>query len=237
MKGARYKKRGWFGESYRHYLAAKRIKTSKTKCKPKLKHGIDLDSQFNSKELKMGVKVEKEHTDDATIAKQIAKAHLAEFPDYYTRLQRMEDEAKAKVAKVAIKVEKPTDGSIYPVSPDEVKKIIDNQDPAHIKGLKAIEFSNPKGEQKGAWAQYIRSRNTIKVFSQPQHSKCDIDGLPPENVNTHMKEYVIPHEIGHHRALFVNKITDRELPVAEARADAHVIGLDPKDGAIHALVR
>jgi len=41
-------------------------------------------------ELKAGVEVEKEHTDDPMLAKKIALDHLAELPDYYTRLRRME---------------------------------------------------------------------------------------------------------------------------------------------------
>jgi len=47
-------------------------------------------------EVKMGIDVEMEHTDNKKIAKRIALDHLAEFPDYYTRLLKMEDEAKAQ---------------------------------------------------------------------------------------------------------------------------------------------
>ena len=32
--------------------------------------------------------------DDPTVTAKIALAHLNEFPDYYTRLERMEEEAK-----------------------------------------------------------------------------------------------------------------------------------------------
>lgn len=51
-------------------------------------------TKFDSEQVKMGLEVEKEHTDTPAIAQQIAKDHLAEFPDYYTRLKKMEDEAK-----------------------------------------------------------------------------------------------------------------------------------------------
>lgn len=64
------------------------------RCKVKLKHGMEPDSKFNKKQLKMGIKVETEHTNDKSIAKQIAKAHLNEFPTYYTYLNRMEKQAK-----------------------------------------------------------------------------------------------------------------------------------------------
>jgi DNA polymerase III epsilon subunit-like protein len=48
------------------------------------------------KQLEMGIKVEYEHTKDKDIAERIALDHLAEIPDYYTRLKKMEDEALKK---------------------------------------------------------------------------------------------------------------------------------------------
>ena len=44
-------------------------------------------------ELEMGIEVEYEHTTNKDIAKRIALDHLAEIPDYYTRLKKMEEEA------------------------------------------------------------------------------------------------------------------------------------------------
>lgn len=48
----------------------------------------------NDEELKKGIKVEMEHTTDKAIAEKIARDHLAEIPDYYTRLAAMEKQAK-----------------------------------------------------------------------------------------------------------------------------------------------
>ena len=59
------------------------------------KHKGAPDEKYDSKELAMGIDVEKEHTDNPAIAKEIAKDHLAEIPDYYTRLKKMEEEGKA----------------------------------------------------------------------------------------------------------------------------------------------
>ena len=47
------------------------------------------DSCFNPFELQMGAKHELEHTQDKDVAKQIAKEHLIEHPDYYSRLKKM----------------------------------------------------------------------------------------------------------------------------------------------------
>lgn len=55
------------------------------------KHGYSITKLEN--ELKKGIKVEQEHTDNAEMAKEIALDHLAELPDYYTRLDDMESEA------------------------------------------------------------------------------------------------------------------------------------------------
>lgn len=51
------------------------------------------DANFDSEELALGVKVEQEHTDNKDLAKEIAKDHLAEMPDYYTKLIEMEKKA------------------------------------------------------------------------------------------------------------------------------------------------
>ena len=67
--------------------------------------GIEWDSApFDVDQFRMGMDVELEHglhdlltnvTDsDPVVTGKIALAHLNEFPDYYTRLERMEEEAK-----------------------------------------------------------------------------------------------------------------------------------------------
>lgn len=59
------------------------------------KHNNVSSKKFDEKQLRMGIDVEKEHTDVPEVAKAIAKDHLSEIPDYYTRLLRMESEAGA----------------------------------------------------------------------------------------------------------------------------------------------
>jgi len=67
--------------------------------------GIDWASApFDVEQFRMGMDVELEHgladlvtnvtDDDPTFTGKIALAHLNEFPDYYTRLEKMEEEAK-----------------------------------------------------------------------------------------------------------------------------------------------
>jgi hypothetical protein len=67
--------------------------------------GIDWSTApFDVEQFRMGMVVELEHGlhdlstnvtgDDELVTGKIALAHLNEFPDYYTRLERMEEEAK-----------------------------------------------------------------------------------------------------------------------------------------------
>jgi hypothetical protein len=70
--------------------------------------GIDWTSApFDVEQFRMGMDVELEHglhdlgtnvtDDDPVVTGKIALAHLNEFPDYYTRLAKMEAEAEATV--------------------------------------------------------------------------------------------------------------------------------------------
>lgn len=68
------------------------------------KLNIDFDKEkFNIEQFRMGLDVELEHgtknmetnvtNDDPIMTAKIALAHLREFPDYYNRLKKMEEEA------------------------------------------------------------------------------------------------------------------------------------------------
>jgi hypothetical protein len=69
--------------------------------------GVDWASApFDLEQFRMGMDVELEHgtrdprtnvtDDDLIMTAKIARAHLNEFPDYYTRLAKMEAEAEAE---------------------------------------------------------------------------------------------------------------------------------------------
>ena len=63
-------------------------------------------SKFDVEQYRMGLDVELEHglvdphtnvtNDDPVMTGKIALAHLNEFPDYYTRLEKMEREAEGR---------------------------------------------------------------------------------------------------------------------------------------------
>jgi hypothetical protein len=50
-------------------------------------------ADFPDKALKKGIAVEREHTKDPSVAKEIAMDHLKEDPKYYTKLEKMEKSA------------------------------------------------------------------------------------------------------------------------------------------------
>ncbi len=69
--------------------------------------GIDWStSEFDVEQFRVGLHVELEHGthdpitdvthDDPIVTGKIALAHLNEFPDYYVRLEKMEQEAEAE---------------------------------------------------------------------------------------------------------------------------------------------
>jgi len=59
-------------------------------CPMKLKHADVPDSEFDPEQLRIGMAVETEHSDNPACAEAIAKAHLLESADYYRKLARME---------------------------------------------------------------------------------------------------------------------------------------------------
>ncbi len=76
------------------------------------KIGIDWETApYSVEEFRAGMDVELEHGvhdpdtdvtgDDPFVTAKIARAHLNEFPDYYTRLDRMEEEARQELNKTA----------------------------------------------------------------------------------------------------------------------------------------
>ncbi len=89
-------------------LIRDKMKTKKKFTTAKAYHiGEQLDvawDEFDVEQFRKGLHVELEHGtengltnvtgDDALLTGKIALAHLEEFPDYYDRLEKMEEEAK-----------------------------------------------------------------------------------------------------------------------------------------------
>lgn len=86
-------------------MSTKKVFTSDQAQEIGLKLGLRFENeQFDVEQFRMGMDVELEHgtvdpvtnvtDDDPVLTGKIALAHLREFPDYYTRLYAMEEEAE-----------------------------------------------------------------------------------------------------------------------------------------------
>lgn len=56
-------------------------------------HDFVPNNKFDRKELTLGIKIEREHTKSDLVASLVAKDHLSELPDYYSKLKKMENES------------------------------------------------------------------------------------------------------------------------------------------------
>jgi hypothetical protein len=86
-------------EEYRKAIKAEYgidIKNFKDGLKGGKADGKDI-TKYDLNQLLMGIKVEQEHTTDKMRALEISTDHLEEFPDYYTRLAKMENEAEKEM--------------------------------------------------------------------------------------------------------------------------------------------
>ena len=57
----------------------------------KKKHNLPIEDQTIDTQLEKGISVEMEHTDDQSIAREIATDHLMEDPKYYDKLEQIEN--------------------------------------------------------------------------------------------------------------------------------------------------
>jgi hypothetical protein len=116
----------------------------------------------------------------------------------------------------------------YPVTPGEVKDVLKDLPKEDMKNIKQIEFVPPRdARQESAWAQFLRGRKTMLIFGQKTEDG-KISGKDAKEVREHMKRYVIPHEMGHAKALH-DLPTDKRLSLAEARADGYAFGFSVED--------
>ena len=142
-------------------------------------------NKINPTELRMGIKVELEHTDDLDKAKKIALDHLAENPFYYTALQL------SGIESPSVFTAKP------PVKKSKKKEIIQLVDLANqmkkVKMPKAEEKKKLKearyniiGEPNAAAVQamqFVDGNNTLKALSD------DIEIQQTSNPNEALLRY------------------------------------------------
>lgn len=115
--------------------------------------GHHVDNMVNSlkKQLKMGIKVEMEHTNDKAKAKEIAMDHLWEDPNYYTKLKKIESKEATTTASSGA-YSQPLFGSFMKKSNSETKKLKENTE--KIESNEATtSASSGSYETPAAWAK------------------------------------------------------------------------------------
>jgi hypothetical protein len=122
------------------------VQTENTDPPSKIAKKDNVPVSVVNKQLKMGQSIEHEHTKSDKRALNIAKDHVAEYPDYYTRLKKMERQAEISKSARMIK-------SIYKkknvVKEELYDRDAESKDPGTtIKG-KAPKLQKPDGQLKG----------------------------------------------------------------------------------------
>jgi hypothetical protein len=89
-------------------------------------------------QLKQGTEVEREHTDKTEVARKIAIDHVYEDPDYYTKLEQMENEdiKESKTLSYLKSLARQLDEAQYG-DRDSTENL--NKDPDRYKGMKPSE--------------------------------------------------------------------------------------------------
>lgn len=116
-------------------------------------HGVSLE--FIQKQLEIGIKVEHEHTTSKSSAKIIALQHLAEIPDYYTRLKKMEKSPKKSI-KETLTIEDLTGTPFF-----EIEDLI-LPEPLVTKEGKDHEYSMARSELKTAQSAIKKLQTKLK---------------------------------------------------------------------------
>ena len=167
------------------------------------------EKDVDPKELKMGIKVEMEHTDDPAKAKVIALQHLAEDPKYYTKLaslgleektqhlkkQKSENVApnhKGKAAPYGSGYKKLKENASYGQHIDVIEKIakltkhmIDKG--MNIQPLPKVIFKNGDAENAknffGKTAYYDPNNKTVVLYTEGRHPKDIVRSFAHEMIH------------------------------------------------------
>lgn len=161
------------------------------------KHKVDIDAL--KKELKKGIKVEKEHTSDVKKATRIALDHLFEDPKYYSKL------AKLNLEDIKVKLYPGGLGADVDYDEEEFKQL-----PTKTISLDQLVLNEPASKMKQP-----KSKATLKKLIKSIKAG---DEIPPIIVRKLGDKFQILD--GHHR-YFAFKALDKD--------NIKAVVVDPKD--------
>jgi hypothetical protein len=134
------------------------------KRKDLLSGGLADDTEYNDFDkdsLDKGTKVEREHTDNKKIAKEIAMDHLTEDPKYYDKLERMEKKRQVIILNKSVNIEVCDD------------KIIINTESGNSEVIQDKELIKKSGDEKSEIVMaYLE---LLKAFSDCSKEALDVN--------------------------------------------------------------
>jgi superfamily II DNA or RNA helicase len=198
-------------------------------------------NKVNPHELEMGIKVEAEHTNDKFIAEKIARDHLAEFPNYYTELAKMEKKlSKANnPEKVKIVMDefkkgklKSSDGKIVTDRKQAIaiamsesgqgKKMVEDEEieDEDMEKAKAVPVGTVSGKYKkvanGKWVKVSEKKDDKKDKEPGKKDKKDKD-----NTESSPKKELIKNALKKIATIFSEMLSgkDPNHPTGQATED------------------
>lgn len=171
------------------------------------KHGVTV--KHINRQLKMGLKVEKEHTDSEEKAKEIAMDHLTEDPSYYTKLAKMESGDKKTEKSEEDEIEKAKEETQFT---SEQKKKIDN----FIKNYKGDfedkdihDFANKMKLNKHEVEEYIYSIAKKKL----KKAEDNMIAEEPKELKTRKRyaDAILRDKDDYTKILFLRRSNDSEF--------------------------
>lgn len=125
------------GKTVPNCVPVKEQNDVRTPSEKTLSRKFDLSKDKIKEIIMKGSKVEKEHTKSQSKAEEIARDHLGEIPDYYTRLSKMEKTAKKQMSESCETSEKqsknPDDSSSRFDGTNSLVRIYTNNTPGQTK--------------------------------------------------------------------------------------------------------
>jgi len=154
------------GKPQKQAVAIAYSKAGKSLKKDEMAGGLadkKTEKDFDKKKLKAGMKVEREHTKDKDVAKEIAMDHLAEDKDYYKKLKTIEKADKKY--KTGDRVAHPVHGPGTVARPGDA-------------GTHKVNFDNDFGKNVGLRDVHEKEFGLPKSFKKKEKIRIDkeVDG-------------------------------------------------------------
>lgn len=154
--------------------------------KDKIKGGLGdnkPDSDFDQKELKKGIKVEMEHTNNPEIAEEISKDHLSESKNYYKELAKMEKKLEKENKNPIIeKRYEVWEGNILRASQTSKESAEKYMGKGRTMKIKYWKYPNPRPDVVDPQIAY--NKENLKIIRQRHKDEDSFDkefGLKPLN--------------------------------------------------------